>query len=193
MADFRAFTWPFFRAKLAFLALLGLTVACQVSMTSCRGRKKSTAQQNRPWQRPDAGKPLNAPLTSAELSQIVTTARSFTGTPYMNSGTTRAGMDCSGLTQVSYQSVGRSLPRSSQEQSMIGRHIQATELKQGDLVFFTDRKGNSRITHVGMITEVESREKIKFIHATNSLGVVENNLKQPYWNNLFLKAIRIGN
>lgn len=193
MANFRALPWSFFRTKIAFLALLGLSVACNLSLNSCRGRKKaSTAQQNRPWQRPDAGKPLNTPLTSAELSQIITTARSFTGTPYMNGGTTRAGMDCSGLTQAAYQSVGRTLPRSSNEQSVIGRLIQSTDLKQGDLVFFTDRKGNTRITHVGMVTEVESREKIKFIHATNSLGVVENNLKQPYWYNLFLKAIRVG-
>lgn len=154
--------------------------------------KNRTASHSQPWQRNPLQNPVTGPLTPQELNQIVSTARSYTGTPYMTGGTTRAGMDCSGLVLMSYQSVGRTLPRSSREQSALGRMIQMQELRQGDLVFFTDHKGSSNITHVGMITEVQGADKIKFIHATNSLGVVENNLKQPYWNNLFVKAVRVA-
>ena len=92
---------------------------------------------------------------------------------------------------VSYRAIGKELPRNSTQQYNYGRPVSEPDISPGDLVFFTDHKGNTKITHVGLVTEVQGREAIKFIHTTNSLGVVENNLLQPYWHNLMVAAVRV--
>ncbi len=106
-------------------------------------------------------------------------------------GTSRAGMDCSGLTSQSFKSVNVDLPRTSVEQSTIGKTIALSEIQRGDLVFFTDKKGNKKITHVGIITEVKGPNDAKFIHASTKLGVVENDLYVNYYKELIIKAVRV--
>lgn len=127
---------------------------------------------------------------SSQVNKIISTARSFTGTPYKWGGTTRAGMDCSGLLVISFRAGGIELPRTSAAQSKYGRNISIHELQPGDLVFFTAGKYKNKITHVGMVTEAEDKQNVKFIHASSSLGVVENNLFSNYYRKIFAKAIR---
>jgi cell wall-associated NlpC family hydrolase len=64
------------------------------------------------------------------------------------------------------------------------------ELKPGDLVFFSKKKGRKKITHVGMVTSVQNRKEIRFIHSSTKLGVVENNLMSNYYQGIFVKARR---
>lgn len=125
-----------------------------------------------------------------DIAKVINTARSFTGTPYRWGGTTRVGMDCSGLLCTSFQSIDVRLPRTSQEQSQFGNDVRIKNLREGDLVFFGATKNSREITHVGMVTEVISDEEIKFIHASSSLGVIENNLFSPYYQKIFIKAVR---
>ena len=134
---------------------------------------------------------VSGPLSNKEIRQIIETARSYTGTPYLTGGTSRSGIDCSGLVAVSFSAVGRDMPRISYQQAEAGYLVTESELAPGDLVFFTDRKGNQEIHHVGILTEVKRPDVLRFIHASSSLGVVENNLKQRYWSNIFLKGVRI--
>lgn len=47
------------------------------------------------------------------LGNIITSARSYIGTPYMLKGTTKNGMDCSGLIYSSYNDAGIKIPRFS--------------------------------------------------------------------------------
>ncbi|RYF79755.1 MAG: peptidoglycan endopeptidase, partial [Chitinophagaceae bacterium] len=47
----------------------------------------------------------NRNYSGREVAKVVSTARSFIGTPYRDAGTSRIGMDCSGLTMVSYQAI----------------------------------------------------------------------------------------
>lgn len=183
-------------AKVRLMVML-LAVACMAgSLESCRGKRGKRKRNTTSWRQrleralPAGPAPLS-PLTDREMSTIVQTARSYTGTPYLTGGTTRVGIDCSGLVVVSYQSVGRDMPRISYQQAEAGTPIREEDLAPGDLIFFTDRRGGSQITHVGLVTEVRGKDTIKFIHTTNSLGVVENNLKQNYWHNLFVKAVRV--
>ena len=63
------------------------------------------------------------------------------------------------------------------------------DLQPGDLVFFGASPGSSTITHVGMVTEA-SPESVQFIHASSSLGVVENGLETDYYLSRFIKAVR---
>lgn len=119
---------------------------------------------------------------------MIQTARTFTGTPYKWGGTTRSGMDCSGLLINSFRAINITLPRESADQAQMGEKLKMKELKPGDLVFFATGKKRRQVTHVGLVTEVKGKENVKFIHASSSLGVIETNLYTDY----YLKRFRFG-
>lgn len=121
---------------------------------------------------------------------VIAAARGFMGTPYKWGGATRSGMDCSGLLVSSFRVANIELPRTSAAQSNYGKRVGLHELRPGDLVFFSARKGRGKITHVGMVTEVRGQREVIFIHASSSLGVVENNLHSDYYRKIFIKAQR---
>ncbi|MBF9236767.1 C40 family peptidase [Hymenobacter sp. BT683] len=123
------------------------------------------------------------------LASVIEAARSYQGTPYLYGGTTRLGLDCSGLLQLSFGEAGVRIPRSSNEQAVWGIPVRTTELQPGDLVFFGGSPGSRTITHVGMVTVVDN-EGVDFIHASTSLGVVENSLESDYYLSRFIRAVR---
>ena len=123
------------------------------------------------------------------LAGVIEAARGYQGTPYLYGGTTRAGLDCSGLLQLSFAEAGITIPRSSNEQAVWGEPIKPTELRPGDLLFFGPSPGASTITHVGLVTVVDA-DGVEFIHASTSLGVVENSFESDYYLSRFVRAVR---
>lgn len=82
--------------------------------------------------------------------EIVRTARSFIGVPYLWGGDSAdEGFDCSGFTMAIYQYNGLMLPHSSREQSEMGDPVGRGGLEKGDLVFFKT-SNSGKVSHVGV-------------------------------------------
>jgi cell wall-associated NlpC family hydrolase len=93
-------------------------------------------------------------------SELIRTAESFIGVPYLWGGTSsEEGLDCSGLTMAVYQYNGLDLPRSSREQFDHGTPVERSRLQKGDLVFFKT-SGVNKVSHVGIYVGND-----RFIHA----------------------------
>lgn len=132
-----------------------------------------------------------ARVQDERVEKVISTARTFVGTPYKYGGTTRSGMDCSGLLLNSFKPINMTLPRTSEAQSKVGKEVKLDELQPGDLVFFATGEKKRQITHVGLVTDVRKKDNVKFIHASSSLGVVETNLYAEYYLKRFRTARRV--
>lgn len=130
------------------------------------------------------------PTKNSVADNIINTALTFSGTRYKYGGTTKKGMDCSGLLYVSFAEHDVQLPRVSYHMADEGRKIKIRNVEKGDLLFFKTRKRARRINHVGMVVAVEG-DDIKFIHASTSRGVIVSSLREGYWNHAFVKATRV--
>ena len=123
------------------------------------------------------------------VNHLVENATDNIGVKYKAGGTTKSGFDCSGLVFTTFESENIKLPRSSYEQSKIGKTINIDDAQKGDLIFFKTNK-SKQINHVGLITEIKSDE-IKFVHSSTSKGVIISSTKEPYYKNSFAQINRV--
>lgn len=133
-------------------------------------------------------KPSGSVLSGNAVSsaqQIIRTAKSYIGVPYVWGGTTPKGFDCSGFTQYVFAKHGFNLPRTTTEQYRLGRYVSKSQLQPGDLVFMqnTYREG---ISHVGIYVGDG-----KMIHASSSKGVVISDLSTAYYLQHYYGARRV--
>ncbi len=110
-------------------------------------------------------------------NNIVRTADSFLGVPYRWGGeSVEEGFDCSGFTMTVYRLNGLGLPRSSRSQWHTGRPVDKSDLKKGNLVFFSTA-GNGKVSHVGIYIG-----NGQFIHAPGrGKKVRRSSLKSRYY------------
>jgi cell wall-associated NlpC family hydrolase len=80
---------------------------------------------------------------AARFSDPVGIADLFLGTPYLWGGSSRWGLDCSGLVQLALMACGLDCPRDSDQQAeALGEDIGEDEtLRRGDLVFWEGHVG----------------------------------------------------
>ncbi len=106
------------------------------------------------------------------------------GTRYRFGGLSHNGVDCSGLTLITYKELfGKNLPRTVKEQIKKGKMISKDSLQPGDLVFF---KTGIFQKHVGIYLEDDL-----FIHASGSKGVTISSLNNEYWQKRYWQAQRL--
>ncbi|AFM00517.1 MULTISPECIES: NlpC/P60 family protein [Desulfitobacterium] len=121
---------------------------------------------------------------SLKTQKILSTAKGYTGVPYLWGGTTPSGFDCSGFTQYVFKKNGITLPRTSSQQYQTGTAVSFNSLIPGDLVFFNFNSG-SVVSHVGIYLGDG-----QFISATSGKGVITYSFT-PYWKNAYVGAKRV--
>ena len=162
------------------LLVLGLIVT-----SGCAGSQSATT----PGTTQPAGTTSSEMTTSAyEAGQVERDLRSqaetWDGVPHEWGGTTRRGVDCSGLTSRLYEDTfGLQLPRTTKRQARVGERVSADALQPGDLVFFRPER---KKRHVGVyLSDGE------FVHASSSSGVMVSSLDERYWQRTWWQARRL--
>lgn len=106
------------------------------------------------------------------------------GVRYRLGGSSKRGVDCSAFVQVTFrEQFGMDLPRSTSEQQGMGKQIQRTKLRPGDLVLF---RAGSTGRHVGIYLGND-----QFVHASTSIGVTISNMNEGYWKSRYREARRV--
>lgn len=87
--------------------------------------------------------------SASRRQKIVDYAMQFLGNPYVWGGTSLTkGCDCSGFTLSVLGNFGIGLPHYSVSQSQLGTKINSSQMRPGDLIFYSNRRGV--INHVSM-------------------------------------------
>lgn len=153
--------------------------------------KKSKTSKNikKSSPKPKENKSNNSKI-SPLAKAVVNNAKHYKGTRYKYGGTTKSGMDCSGLIYTAFKKENISIPRASGAMAKAGNWIDLKEVKVGDLLFFATKKNNRNVNHVGLVTSSRSGN-VEFIHSSTSKGVIVSNLAERYWYFAFVQARRL--
>jgi len=140
----------------------------------------------------DSPDPDFVPETDNYLAlQIVNNALDFVGVRYRAGGTTRDGMDCSGMVFSTFKIFDITLPRSSAGMAGAGREVKLSEVKKGDLLLFKNSHNRRSINHVGIVTEVTEEGEVLFVHSSTSSGVIVSSMNEAYHARTFVQANRV--
>ena len=175
--------------KLFLFFSIFLLISCKSSKTVQTKKKNNTTKTTNTATTIDRI-PDNVATSTLLADNIVEDAKKYEGTRYKYGGTSKKGMDCSGLVVTSFNSENIKLPRTTNELALTGDWIDLKEVKKGDLLFFATRKNSRKINHVGIVTEARIGY-IEFIHASTSAGVIISSLSERYWYFAFVQARRI--
>lgn len=113
-------------------------------------------------------------------SAVVDYAKFFLHAPYLWGGKTVFGIDCSGLTQIVFKMLGKTLFRDAYQQAEQGETLSfLQEAKAGDLAFFDNDEG--RVIHVGIMLNdhqiIHASGRVK-IDPIDPQGIYSRDLKK---------------
>lgn len=132
----------------------------------------------------DQAEDFNSWLASRKATQenIIESAKTMLGIPYLWGGTSVKGVDCSGFTKTSFFMNGIVIPRDASQQVQAGKAIDIFDkdgnfdpdkalknLEPADLLFFAAGKAsspNARVTHVAIYTGDG-----EFIHSAGTVRI----------------------
>ena len=123
-------------------------------------------------------------ITGIQGRDIVQSASRYKGVPYAFGGTSPKGFDCSGYVQFIFKKANAVLPRAADEQVLKGLFVTQSQLKPGDLVFFTTYAPGA--SHVGIYAGNGN-----FWHTSSSKGVMLSSLRDVYWKPRYYGARRV--
>lgn len=128
-----------------------------------------------------------ASTASGTRQQIIDYAAQFLGCKYVYGGNTPSGFDCSGYVKYVFNHFGVELTRTSASQYSNSVRIKKSELQIGDLVFFSQTAGSSKVGHVGIYVGGG-----QFIHAAApGKGVRYDSIDSSYYSSHYIGCGRV--
>lgn len=123
-------------------------------------------------------------LTDKDNKELYAAIDQWFGTPYLYGGCTTDGVDCSCFVDhIFKEAYGITLHRVAADIQKDVTLISRNELREGDVVFFTN--SNGKVSHVGIYLKDDM-----FVHSSTSRGVSISTLSNVYWNAHFYKGGR---
>lgn len=173
-------------AKITAPAVKKSAAASQKSATTVKKTSNTTSSNAKAASksRTSVSRGGTASAAGSRASAVIATAKSYMGVPYVWGGVTPSGFDCSGFTQYVLKQNGISIPRVTSDQFGAGASVSKSNLRVGDLVFFTTYKPGP--SHVGFYMGGG-----KFIHASSSKGVTVSSLDSTYYSSRYIGARRV--
>ncbi|MDF2927063.1 MAG: hypothetical protein K0R57_5977 [Paenibacillaceae bacterium] len=138
---------------------------------------------------PAAAATAQISVSTSKANSIIALGNRYLGTPYKfgsPSGVTRT-FDCSSFTQYVYGKNGISLPRTSSAQAKKGTYVSRSNLRKGDLVFFSTSSSNGKIAHVGIYAG-----NGKILHTYGAGGVKYSSMNSGWWSSHYITARRVS-
>lgn len=129
-----------------------------------------------------------ASISATKADTVITIGKRYLGTPYKfgaPSGVT-SSFDCSSFTQYVFKKVGISLPRESRSQAKVGTFVSRSNIKKGDLLFFSTAKSNGKVAHVGIYAG-----NGQILHTYGAGGVKYSSLNSSWWSSHYITARRV--
>lgn len=127
---------------------------------------------------------------TAGAEKMISTAMAQVGDPYVWGATGPNSFDCSGLVVYSLKAAGKSAPRTSsaQSQNSAWQTVNRSQLKRGDLVFFSSSVGSSSVGHVGIYLGGG-----QFVHAASgsAMKVTVSNIDSSFYKSTFKWGKRV--
>lgn len=134
---------------------------------------------------------LECKIESDLIDSLISNGKQLIGTPYRYGGNTPNGIDCSGLVQYIFGSMGADVARTSRSLAELGHEIDMDQVTKGDLVFFKGRNINSKsIGHVAYVVGGEGKKMI-LLHATSRGVILDEMSDMSYYQKRFLFAKRL--
>ncbi len=142
------------------------------------------------WVSKDYIKPDGAQTNTKQqkIDAVIAAAKAQLGMPYVFGGASPkdGGFDCSGLTQYSFGQAGYIIDRVSSAQATNGISVPKSEIKPGDLVFFSINQ-NGIVDHVGIYLG-----NGQMIHSPKPGDTVKTvSINTSYWQQRYVTARRI--
>lgn len=107
------------------------------------------------------------PRIAADRRSVMAHARQFLGLRYLWGGTSRYGLDCSGLVHYTHRQAGVVVPRDAAAQQSAAVAVPLGSEQPGDLYFFA--RSDGRVFHVGFVTAPGV-----MLHAPETGGLIED-------------------
>jgi lipoprotein Spr len=169
---------------LVMLAAVVALVGCEPSVRYSPNPSKPAVDRSAGYIEPDASD-TGRGESSIDTDRMRKIIEGYLGTSYRSGGYGKLGIDCSGLVYAVYRDLDNlHLPTSSKKLFNTLRRVSYRDLKYGDLVFFS--LNGKHASHVGLYIGDN-----KFVHASESRGVIISSLTEEYYRQSYVGARRV--
>jgi probable lipoprotein NlpC len=156
------------RTYLVWFCVISLSI-----LASCGSRKHTSDTK--------AARAANA-MANLKSKPLYRFINNWTGVKYRLGGLDKSGIDCSGFALLLQKDIyGKSLPRRSKDQAEAVKSKSYSNLKEGDLIFFSF--GGKEVDHVGVYLNGDF-----FVHASTTRGVIVDDLTLPVYQRAIVKT-----